>query len=325
MVMQDSDQGQPTHIMIRGDYATPGDRVEPGTISALHRPATDLPRNRLGLAKWLVAPDNPLTSRVTVNRIWAELMGRGIVSTPDDFGMQGAAPSHPELLDWLAVQFVERDWSVKKLIKTIVMCSTYRQTSSATEIREADSQNELYARGPRFRLSSELVRDSLLQVSGLLSDKVGGAAVYPRQPKGIWKEIAGADVKNYPTSQGDDGYRRGIYTVWRRGNPYPSMITFDSPDRSTCTVKRDRSNTPLQALTLLNDPVYVEMAVHFSHEIENWSGSDREKVIQAFRQSVARQPSDEEVQILLDLRAARQSWIPVAQALMNLDETITKS
>ncbi len=326
MVMQDSDQGQPTHIMIRGDYATPGDRVEPGTISALHRPAPDLPRNRLGLAKWLVAPENPLTSRVTVNRIWAEIMGRGIVSTPDDFGMQGDAPSHPELLDWLAVRFVEEDWSVKKLIKAIVMSSTYQQTSSPTdEILQADPQNELYAHGPRFRLSSELVRDSLLKVSGLLSAKIGGPVVYPRQPVGLWKEIAGADAKNYPTSLDEDRYRRGIYTVWRRGNPYPSMVTFDSPDRSKCTAKRDRSNTPLQALTLLNDPVYVEMAVEFASVIENWSGSDREKVIQAFRQAVARQPSDEEVQILLELRTARQSWFPVAQALMNLDEAITKS
>ncbi|PHR85783.1 MAG: hypothetical protein COA78_38845 [Blastopirellula sp.] len=326
MVMQDSDQIQPTHIMIRGDYATLGDRVEPGTISALHQPAPELPLNRLGLAKWLTAPENPLTARVTVNRIWAEIMGHGIVSTPDDFGMQGAAPSHPELLDWLAVRFVKEGWSVKKLIKTIVMSSTYQQTSAATDqILKTDPQNELYARAPRFRLSSELVRDSLLKVSGLLSAKLGGAAVYPRQPEGLWKEIAGANVKNYPTSQGDDRYRRGIYTVWRRGNPYPSMITFDSPDRSKCTAQRDRSNTPLQALTLLNDPVYVEMAVQFSREIASWTGSDREKLIQAFRQAVARQPSDDEVLILMELHAAGQSWFPVAQALMNLDETITKS
>ena len=326
MVMRDSDQGRPTHIMIRGDYATPGDRVEPGTISALHQPAADLPRNRLGLATWLVAPENPLTSRVTVNRIWAEIMGRGIVSTRDDFGRQGAAPSHPELLDWLAVRFVEKSWSVKRLVKSIVMSATYQQASSVTDkLLQADPQNELYARAPRFRLSSELVRDSLLKVSGLLSAKIGGPVVYPRQPVGLWKEIAGANVKNYPTSLGEDRYRRGIYTVWRRGTPYPSMITFDSPDRSKCTAQRDRSNTPLQALTLLNDPVYVEMAVKFASVIASWSGSDREKVIQAFRRAVARQPSDEEVQILLDLRDARQSWFPVAQALMNLDEAITKS
>ncbi|MEM1228333.1 MAG: PSD1 and planctomycete cytochrome C domain-containing protein [Planctomycetota bacterium] len=326
MVMQDSDEEQVTHIMIRGDYASPGERVEPGTMAALHPPASDLPRNRLGLARWLVDPKNPLTPRVTVNRIWAEIMGRGIVATPDDFGMQGDAPSHPELLDWLAIRFIEQDWSIKKLIKTIVMSTTYRQTSAASDrLLRVDPRNEFYARGPRFRLTSELVRDNLLKVSGLLSDKLGGAVVYPPQPSGLWKEIAGADVKQYPTSVDEDRFRRGIYTVWRRGNPYPSMITFDSPDRSKCTAQRDRSNTPLQALTLLNDPVYVEMAMNLSREIESWHGSDREKVIRVFRRAIARTPSDEEVRILLDLHFARKSWFPVVQALMNLDEAITKS
>ncbi len=326
MVMQDSDQLQPTHLMIRGDYATLGDRVEADTIAALHPFTTDLPRDRLGLAKWLVAPENPLTARVTVNRIWAEIFGHGIVATPEDFGMQGAAPKHPKLLDWLAVHFVEDGWSLKRLIKTIVMSSTYQQTSSASEeLIQKDPENALYARGPRFRLTSELVRDNLLAVSGLLSDKIGGPVVYPAQPEGLWEEILGVDVTKYPTSSGDDRYRRGIYTIWRRGNPYPSMISFDSPDRSRCTVQRDRSNTPLQALTLLNDPVYVEMAVEFSRVIESWNGSDRDKVIRAFRRAVARRPSDDEVQILVELRQIRQSWFPVVQALMNLDETISKS
>ena len=326
MVMQDSDQQQSTHLMTRGDYATPGDRVETGAIAALHPFATDLPRSRLGLAKWLVAPENPLTARVTVNRIWAEIFGRGIVTTPEDFGMQGAAPSHTKLLDSLAVRFVEDAWSVKRLIKTIVMSSTYQQTSSTSEeLIQKDPKNELYARGPRFRLTSELVRDNLLAVSGLLSDNIGGPVVYPVQPEGLWKEILGVDVTEYPTSSGDDRYRRGIYTVWRRGNPYPSMISFDSPDRSRCTVQRDRSNTPLQALTLLNDPLYVEMAVEFSRVIESWQGSDREKVVRAFRRAVARRPGDDEVQILMELRAGGQIWFPVAQALMNLDETISKS
>ena len=239
--------------------------------------------------------------------------------------MQGDAPSHPQLLDWLAIRFVEKGWSVKGLIKSIVMSSTYQQSSMASDDL-MDPKNELYARGPRFRLSAELVRDNLLAVSGLLSDKIGGPVVYPVQPDGLWKEIFGPlDVSTYPTSAGEDLYRRGIYTVWRRGNPYPSMINFDSPDRSVCTVKRSRSNTPLQALTLLNDPVYVEMATNFAELIGSWNGNDQEKIIRAFRTVVARRPNEGEVNILLELRQKRQSWFAVAQTLLNLDETITKS
>ncbi len=327
MVMQDAVQPMPTNIMIRGDYTTPGDRVETGGLAALHPMNPSLPGNRLGLAKWLVAPENPLTARVAVNRIWAEIFGQGIVTTLDDFGMQGAAPSHPELLDLLAIRFVENGWSIKSLIKRILMSSTYQQTSRTSDTMiQKDIKNDLYARGPRFRLSAELVRDNLLAVSGLISDKVGGPIVFPVQPDGLWKEIAGPlDVSNYPTSEGDNRYRRGIYTVFRRGNPYPSMINFDAPDRSVCTVKRDRSNTPLQALTLLNDPVYVEMATEFAKFIESWNGSDREKIIRAFRRALSRQPSDDEVTVLLELQQHRKSWFGVAQALLNLDETITKS
>ena len=327
MVMQDAVNPPATHVMIRGDYTTPGERVETGVLGTLHPLDPTLPRNRLGLAQWLVAPENPLTARVTVNRIWAEIFGRGIVNTPEDFGMQGEMPSHPQLLDWLAVRFVEEGWSVKKLIKLVVLSATYQQASAVSEkLMSKDFANGLHARGPRFRLSAELVRDNLLSVAGLLSKKIGGPVVYPVQPAGLWEEILNVtDMKEYPTSMGDDRHRRGIYTVWRRGNPYPSMVNFDSPDRSVCTAKRDRSNTPLQALTLLNDPVYVEMATKFAATIWSWNGSEREKVIRAFRTAVARQPSDEEVMILLELRRKRGSWFAVAQALLNLDETITKS
>ena len=326
MVMQDAKEEVETHLMIRGDYTTHGDPVEPGVLAALHPQDPTRPRNRLGLANWLVAPENPLTARVAVNRIWAEIFGQGIVTTLEDFGMQGAAPSHPKLLDWLAIRFVEDGWSVKKLIKTVVMSSTYQQTSaaSASLIRE-DPKNELYARGPRFRLSAELVRDSLLSVSGLLSDRVGGGLAYPLQPAGLWNEIPGPlEVSEYPKSSGDDLHRRGLYTVWRRGNPYPSMINFDSPDRSVCTVKRSRSNTPLQALTLLNDPAYVEMANAFAESIWSWSGNDRDKAVRAFRSAVSRRPNNDEVNILLELRRKHGSWFTVAQTLLNLDETITK-
>lgn len=327
MVMQDAAQPPESHIMIRGDYATPGARVETGVPAALHPLDPSLPRNRLGLAKWIVTPENPLTARVAVNRIWAEIFGKGLVSTPEDFGMQGDAPSHPLLLDWLALHFVEQDWSMKSLIKSIVMSSTYQQTSVAPEeLLQKDPANALFARGPRFRLSAELVRDSLLAVSGLLSDKIGGPVVFPVQPDGLWMEILGVmDIKEYPTSNGSDSHRRGIYTVWRRGNPYPSMINFDAAERSVCTAKRDRTNTPLQALTLLNDPVYVEMATEFGNTIRSWKGTDREKVISAFRTAVARQPDEDEISILLELLRKRGSWFSVAQALLNLDETITKS
>ena len=327
MVMQDAMMPPESHIMIRGDYTTPGDPVETGVLESLHPLDPELPPNRLGLAQWLVDEENPLTPRVVVNRIWAEIFGQGIVTTPEDFGMQGELPTHPQLLDWLAIHFVENDWSVKGLIKSILMSSTYHQTSSASDEKvQKDPQNKYFTRGPRFRLSAELVRDNLLAISGLLSDKIGGHVVYPVQPEGIWKEIFGpVDVNDYPTSLGEDRYRRGIYTVWRRGYPYPSMINFDAPDRSVCTVKRDRSNTPLQALTLLNDPVYVEMAEEFAKVMESWEGSDREKVVRGFRVAVARRPSENEVEVLMELLQEFQSWFAVAQTLLNLDETITKS
>ena len=327
MIMRDATHPPVTHVMIRGDYATPGERVETGVPAALHVLDPSLPQNRLGLAMWLVDPENPLTARVTVNRVWAEIFGQGLVPTLEDFGMQGEQPTHPDLLDWLAIRFIEDGWSLKNLIRTVVTSSTYQQTSTTSEERiHLDPQNRWYARGSRFRLSAELVRDHLLAVSGLLCETVGGPPVYPVQPPGLWKEISGpVDVTDYPTSEGDDLYRRSLYTIWRRGNPYPSMITFDAPDRSTCAVRRDRSNTPLQALTLLNDPVYVEMAVEFARTIESWDGSDQDRIVRAFRRAMSRRPSEGEVNILLELFQKDHSWFAVAQVLLNLDETISKS
>jgi mono/diheme cytochrome c family protein len=323
MVMQDAKQVVPSNILIRGDYTSLGERIEPGTPAILHDFDESLPRNRLGLARWLVDPKNPLTSRVAVNRIWGEIFGHGLVATPEDFGMQGEPPTHPKLLDWLAVDFVQQGWSVKRLIKTMLMSATYQQTSRASD-HEIYSDNLLYTRGSRFRLSAELIRDNLLAISGLLSRKVGGPPVYPKQPSGLWEEIAGATETKYPTSTADDRYRRGIYTVWRRGNPYPSMITFDATGRSTCVVQRDRSNTPLQALTLLNDPVYVEMATAFASIIESLNGSERDKITRAFRQTLARRPTDEELDVLLGVYQKKHSWFAVAQVLLNLDEAINK-
>lgn len=315
MVMQDSDTPPPSHIFVRGDYTNLGEAVTQGVPAMLHSLPENSPPNRLGLARWLVDVDNPLTARVTVNRVWAEIFGQGIVSTLEDFGLQSSAPTHPKLLDWLAVDFVEGHWSLKQLIKTIVMSASYQQSSQASaELVQRDPTNLLYARGPRFRVSAELVRDNLLAVSGLLTRKVGGPPAFPPQPGGLWQEIAGADVSAYRVSTGEERYRRGIYTIWRRGNPNPSMINFDASNRALCVVRRPRTNTPLQALTLLNDPVYVEAAEVFATRIKNWDCSHKEKMIRAFRCAVARQPADKEVVVLLQIFQAQKSWFAVAQS-----------
>lgn len=326
MVMRDSQVSEPTHVFMRGDYMSPGQRVEAGVPDVLHPIDPNLPANRLGLARWLIDPDNPLTARVTVNRIWAEIFGQGIVTTPEDFGMQSAPPTHPELLDWLALEFVRRDWSMKAIIKTIVMSSTYRQTATApTEVVAKDPSNQLLSRGPRFRLSGEAIRDNALAISGLLSSKIGGPSVYPPQPQGLWKEISGAEIKVYPTSKGEDRYRRGIYTFLRRGNPHPMLLNFDGSNRSACVVKRDRSNTPVQALSLLNAPTYVDAARAFANRIGYADGDEAHKATTAFRLAVAREPSVAELEALVALYRKHGHWFGVAQVILNLDETMTKS
>ena len=325
MVMKDFEHVVPTHVFLRGNYLTRGERVEAGVPGVLHPIDSNLPANRLGLARWLVRPDNPLTARVTVNRFWAEIFGQGIVTTPEDFGMQSASPTHPELLDWLALEFVRQEWSMKQIIKSIVMSSTYRQTAAVPSADVAkDPTNELLSRGPRFRLSGELIRDNVLAVSGLLSDKIGGPSVYPPQPEGLWKEISGADIKVYPTSRGEGRYRRGLYTFVRRGNPHPMLLNFDGSDRSACVIKRDRSNTPVQALSLLNGPTFVDAAHAFANWIERVEGDETQKVRSAFRRAVARKPSDAEVESLLMLFRKHEDWFGVAQVILNLDETVTK-
>lgn len=351
MVMQDAERSIPTHVFNRGDYASLGEEVSAGVPEALHPLDPTLPPNRLGLARWLVHPDNPLTSRVTVNRIWAEIFGQGIVTTVEDFGMQSTPPSHPELLDWLAIEFVRNNWSMKQTIKSIVMSATYRQSSAVCrtgtlarqpdETKDADDHeyatdgqecssyakdptNKWLARGPRFRLAGELVRDNVLCVSGLLTNKVGGPPVYPPQPDGLWKEISGADVTEYPTSEGDDRYRRGLYTFLRRGNPNPMVLNFDGSNRSSCVVSRGRSNTPVQALNLLNAPTFVEAARAFADWIKCSEGDETEKAIKAFRRAVSRRPTKAEVAALLALYRKHGDWFSVAQVILNLDETMTK-
>ena len=256
-----------THIQIRGNYLSKGKEVTPGIPAIFDQPVQVKSPNRLTLAKWLVNKENPLTSRVMTNRLWEKIFGVGIVATSEEFGSQGELPSHPELLDWLAIEFMENGWDMKSLLKLIVTSSTYRQDSLINaEHREKDPFNRWYSRGPRFRLSAEMIRDQALSVSGLLSTKMYGAPVRPPQPNLGVKAAFGGGI-DWKTSEGEDRYRRGIYTNWRRSNPYPSMTTFDAPNREVCVVRRDRTNTPLQALVTLNDPVYVEAAVSLARKM----------------------------------------------------------
>ncbi len=386
LVMQE-DSPRMSAVFQRGDFRTPGEKVEPHTPAVLHslgsarvtradfgvppksssinlsperasgetseaaRETRALP-NRLDLAQWLVSRENPLVARVVVNRWWAELFGHGLVTTPEDFGIKGELPTHPELLDWLACEFMDNGWSMKKTLKTIVMSATYRQSSRVTpESFARDDQNLLYARGPRHRLEAEMIRDNALAISGLLSFKQGGAPIKPYQPDGLWVKVGGQRY-DYEVSPGEEKYRRGLYVVWKRGAPYPSFVNFDANSRLACRVKRPRSNTPLQALTLMNDPVYVEAAMAFAKRVltEKPTANTDERIAHAFRLAMARAPRAGELATLTqllevsrakDAKAAKEfianfalptgvtaeeftAWYAVAAALLNLDETITK-
>jgi len=251
------------NILARGQYDKVGERVEAAVPAALGRLPEKAPKNRLGLAQWLVSADNPLTARVTVNRLWQELFGQGIVKTPEDFGIMGAAPSHPELLDWLAVEFRESGWDVKKMIKLMLTSAVYRQSAATTPAKlDKDRDNTLLSRGPRFRMDAEMLRDYALAASGLLSTKMGGPSVKPYQPEGIWDVVGlpNGDTRNYVQDKGENLYRRTLYTFWKRMAPPPNMEVFNAPSREVCTVRRERTNTPLQALVTMNDPQFVEAA-----------------------------------------------------------------
>ena len=339
-----------TRLRLRGNYTSLGERVYAGTPAALHAWPEEAPINRLGLAQWLVSPDNPLTARVTVNRFWEQLFGIGLVETVEDFGMQGSLPSHPELLDWLAVEFREgQSWSVKRLLRLIVTSATYRQASIyPPETR--DPYNRLLARGARFRLDAETIRDTMLQVSGLLHQELGGPSVFPLQPEGIWSNPYDGSSIKWTTSQGKDLHRRSLYTFLRRTAPYPMMTTFDAPSREFCTVRRVRTNTPLQALALLNDEASFGMARALARTVlAQATPSVSEKITGAFRRALIRPPTAAEVdrlqrlhadQLTLfrgDLAAARQvagdlpgppaeaaALTMVANVLLNLDELQTR-
>ncbi|OWW26174.1 hypothetical protein B4Q04_00375 [Zobellia sp. OII3] len=301
MVMQDLPKPRPTYILDRGAYDIPLDEVFPGTPADIFPFPDDLQRDRMGLAKWLVDRKNPLTARVTVNRYWQLLFGIGIVKTVEDFGNQGALPHHPELLDYLAVNFIESGWDVKKLIKDIVMSSTYRQSSRVSEeSRKADPENSLLARGPNHRLQAEFIRDLALKGSGLLTESIGGESVKPYQPEGLWEEINGNSriLDTYREDKGDNLYRRSLYTFWRRASPPPTMTVFDAPSRDYCIVKRSETNTPLQALSLLNDPTFVEAARVLAERVVQDKNEISEQIIQAYRLLTGITPESKVVKLL---------------------------
>ncbi|MDZ4287488.1 MAG: PSD1 and planctomycete cytochrome C domain-containing protein [Prosthecobacter sp.] len=341
-VMKEMEQPRMTAIFKRGAYTDPTDPVTAGTPAIFDAKAKG-PPNRLTLAQWLVSRDNPLTARVTVNRWWHELFGRGLVATAEDFGIKGTSPTHPELLDWLAVEFMDRDWSMKALLKKIVTSATYRQSSSVYEglsvaqggihpAASLDPDNTLLWHGARQRMDAEMIRDNALSISGLLNLKQGGPPIRPPQPDGLWTKVGGQNYK-YEVSTGGEQHRRGLYVVLKRGAPYPSFASFDASARMACVVRRSRSNTPLQALTLLNDPVYVEATKAFARRIVAESPSSDINVMlgHALRIALAREARPAELQVLRSLFASQKktateaaAWYAVAAALLNLDETITK-
>jgi hypothetical protein len=329
-VQQERKDSKPTaHILMRGAYDKPGEKVQATTPLSLHPMPTGAPNNRLGLAQWLVDQANPLTARVTVNRFWQEVFGQGIVTTPEDFGVMGAPPSHPELLDWLAVEFRESGWDVKALFKLMLMSATYRQAAVVTPEKLAiDRDNMLLSRGPRFRMDAEMVRDNALAVSGLLSSKMYGPGTRPYQPEGIWDIVGlpGGNTRNYVQDKGENLYRRTIYTFWKRMAPPPSLEAFNASSREVCTVRRERTNTPLQALVTLNDPQYVEAARHLAQQGLMASGGDDAKAIDFIAQRVlSRSMTNRELAIVRsskqDLLAYYESNPEDAKALITVGES----
>ncbi len=348
-------QRRTTKIQIRGNFLALADEVTEGVPAIFHPLPADAPKDRLALARWLVDENNPLTARVLANRLWEQIFGNGLVRTTEEFGMQGELPTHPELLDWLATELVAQKWDMKKFLKMLVTSAAYRQSSRVTpELVEKDPDNRLLSRGPRFRMTAETVRDQALAVSGLLSKKMYGPSVRPARPSfGLTAAFGGA--LDWQPSKGEDKYRRALYTEWRRTSPYPSMATFDAPNREVCTLRRVRTNTPLQALVTLNDPVYIECAQALARRVSVANGTNVDKTRFALRLCLARPPTDAEVKRLVQLydetrteltkdpkKAADlatnplgpapkgtdvielAAWTTVANVLLNLDETMMK-
>jgi len=368
MVMDEMDEPRKTFLLRRGRYDQPADEVAPGVPAVLAGFTSDVEPTRLGLARWLTDPDHPLTARVAVNRYWQMHFGRGLVETPEDFGTRGSLPTHPRLLDWLAREFVRSGWDVKAMHRLIVTSATYRQAAAATAAQRAiDPDNRLLARGPRFRLPAEMIRDAALRAGGLLVEKIGGPPVKPYQPDGLWKQIGsdfGAFSANvYQRDSGDALYRRTMYTFWKRTLPPPALAIFDAPSREFCVARRSRTNTPLQALVVLNDPTYVEAARFIAqrmlteaHDETGDGADDRQRAALGFRIVTSRAPTEAEVDVLVGLYASQQAaysgdpgavrallgvgesahregldptalaaWTIVAATLLNLDEALTRN
>ncbi len=360
MIMGELPKPRDTFVLARGDYRNQTEKVQPGVPAMLPPLPKGAPANRLALAKWLVDPAHPLTARVAVNRFWQMYFGAGLMKTQEDFGVQGEPPVHPELLDWLATEFIRTGWDIRAMQRLIVTSATYRQSSKVTPaLLEKDPENRLLARASRMRLPAEMIRDTALAASGLLNGDIGGPSVQPYQPKGLWEEMAfgeGFSAQSYEQSHGKDLYRRGMYTFWKRTVPPASMATFDAPDREKCTARRALTNTPLQALVLLNDPTYVEAARALAQRVLLEGGTgERARIEFAFRLATARRPTDKETAVLQtllrkqiasfgrDRQAALQlvgvgeslrdkrvdvselaAWTIVASTILNLDETITR-
>jgi hypothetical protein len=301
MVMEEMPRPKPAYILKRGAYDAHGEQVSANTPAALPPFPADQQRNRLGLARWLLAPNHPLTARVTVNRLWQMMFGKGLVETSDNFGSQGAPPTHPELLDWLACDFTEHGWDVKRMLITLALSATYRQSSRTTpELVSRDPDNRLLARAPVRRLTAEMLRDQALAVSGLLTEKLGGPSVKPYQPEGLWEVAMGSP--RYDRSKGPDLYRRSLYTFWKRTVPHPAMITFDAAERNVCIVRRQSTSTPLQALALLNDPQIVEAARFLGQRMLKEGGATpKEQVAWVFRMVTGRSAVEREANVLTRL------------------------
>jgi hypothetical protein len=343
------------HVLMRGQYNQPGEAVRADVPASLPPLSADAQRNRLGLARWMVSPENPLTARVAVNRLWQQCFGEGLVRTTNDFGLQGEPPTHPELLDWLALRFMKSGWDVKAMLKLIVTSAAFRQSSTAPrELMARDPENRLLARGPRYRLPAETIRDQALAASGLLNERIGGQSVKPYQPAGLWEAVSYDGELTYDNSSGGDLWRRSVYSFWKRQAPPPALLAFDGPTRETCLVRRARTNTPLQALVLLNDDTYVEAGRALGALALRQAGDDDARLQFAFGRVMARAATKDEVGVLRrllkqqrtrfmnDAEAAAQlcavghspagremdprevaAWIVTAQAIFNLDETVT--
>ena len=351
MVMDEMARPRKSHVLQRGSYDAPGEEVFPNTPESILPFPAELPKNRWGLAQWLTRDDHPLTARVAVNRFWQNFFGIGLVKTTEDFGNQGEMPSHPELLDWLAINFRENGWDIKRLQKLIVMSATYRQDSRASkEAREKDVENRWLSHGPANRMSAEMIRDNALAASGLIRKEIGGMSMKPYQPDGLWE----INNTHYVGDTGQVIYRRSIYVVVKRTVPNPTLGTFDAPSRSYCVVRRQRTNTPLQSLVTLNDPTFVEAACVLGEQMtEEQDG--RRAIVNAYRRLTGRTPSQKEVELLLELRQTEykkfqenpekaKGWLStgqhipnptlerslvaanaiVASTIMNSDATLTK-